>query len=138
MQTLLPLVCLFGNPLRFFAETLPLADPEYLRQPVLEVLERWGVGALMNAGVRDRFLEEAVKPGFAKVLSKIEKRVPFRGAGGAPRGTRPGSRDYSALAVTYYSLRNSERSAWLQKEANQKPFIEVASLRRLLSKHRPR
>jgi hypothetical protein len=136
MQTLLPLVCLFANPDYFFNQLLPQADPPELRRPVRELLERWGVGVLLNTGVREAFLKEAAKPGFSKALSKLEKRAPFRGAGGAPRGTPPGVRDYRSLATTYYSLPKPERSAWLEKEANQMPFITVASLRRLLSKNR--
>lgn len=138
MQTLLPLVCLFANPNHFFNNLLPKADPRELQQPVREVLERWGIGALLNAGVRETFLKEALKPGFAKFLSRLEKRAHFRGPGGAPRGRRPGVRDYRALAATYNALPTSERSAWVQTEANQKPFIAVASLRRLLSRHRPK
>jgi hypothetical protein len=136
MQTLLPLVCLFQNPSHFFNDLLPKADPKELQRPVLEVVGRWGFGALLNPGVREAFLKEALKPEFSKILSKLEERAPFRGAGGAPRGKAPGVRDYGNLATTYYALPKLERSAWLEEEANHLPFITVASLRRLLSKNR--
>jgi hypothetical protein len=136
MQTLLPLVCLFENPSHFFCDLLPRADPKELQRPALDLMARWGNGVLANPGVLEAYRKEAVKPGFSKVLSKLEKRTPFRGAGGAPGGPSPGVRDYRILATTYYSLPKPERSAWLEKEANQKPFISVASLRRQLSKNR--
>jgi hypothetical protein len=136
--TLRPLVLLFSDPRRFFAEVLPLALPNEIHCSTKAVVGRWGWGALLNPTIRSAFDSEAAKPGFALTLAALEKREAFRSSGGAPRGRRPDVKDYVALAAEYYRLPRSERKEWMQREANRPPIISVSSLTRLLSKHRPR
>lgn len=136
-DTLLPLIFLFADPKHFFCVQLPRADLKEIQRPVTEILERWGVAALLNPDVLAAFSDAATKPGFSRYIAAFERREAFRGSGGAPRGRRPDVRDYATLAAEYYGLPRSERKSWLKRELDRPPFISQDSLTRLLSKHRP-
>jgi hypothetical protein len=134
---LLPLLFAFHDPKVFFIQLWPQIDPRSEEKADIAVLlKKWGVAVLLNPIVYDRFARGTKRPSFVKALAEFESRQHFAGSGGRKKsGT---TRDYSALAVTYYGLSKGEKRRWIDREAGKQPQIDPSTLLREIRKKRPK